>query len=100
MNVDKFYIFFNKWYDKLYNKYMLELLKRKRVSVTLVFIFGCMCGIYKKMKDMIIKGREIDRKLMLLDNKKGELKELQKNLETVKELLYKLQNELENGKSK
>jgi hypothetical protein len=96
MNVNKFYIFFN----ELYSKYLLELVKKKRMSVGLVFLFGCIYGFYKKVRGVIMKDKEIERKLLLLDNKKEELKELQKNLESVKELLYKLQNELEKDKSK
>lgn len=86
-------------YYILYNKFLRDEVKKRRLKVLCVFMFGCVCGFVSKLVGKRYRGEiEIRDKLALLDKKKEELNELHDNLEGVKKMLYELREQLEEKK--
>lgn len=61
----------SKIYYILYNRVLKDEVKRKRLKMVCVFMFGCVCGIFSKFVGKKCKGEiEIRNKLALLDKKR------------------------------
>jgi len=97
--MDKFNNLYNILYNKVWNGILGDKIRRRRLNMLCVFLFGCVCGICNKLFGKLYVERvDINKKLELLDKKKLELVEFHKNLEGVKNLLNELKNELEEKK--
>jgi hypothetical protein len=92
----------NNLYNILYNKVWMRMLgdnmRRRRLKILCVFIFGCVCGFCNKFYDKMLGKMDINKKLELLDEKRNELVELHKNLESIRGMLNEMRNELEEKK--